>query len=118
MIRFDTILIRRYSVIYSVIEKLYVVRGLGLYVEIVDVWTPKKASGGIEGVGGLGAKYISLKPSGTRFQIETDSTNPYIQQSAALGVSGFPPSVSTMRNERFTYYTYSTHTQQQQHKTH
>lgn len=68
MIRIDTILIRRYSVIYSVIKKLYVVRGLGLYVEIMDDWLPKKASGGIEGVGGLDAKYISLKPSGTRFQ--------------------------------------------------
>jgi len=67
MIRIDTILIRRYSVIYSVIEKLYVVRGLGLYVGIVDDWLPKKASGGIEGVGGLDTKHISLSPCAARF---------------------------------------------------
>ena len=68
MVRFELVLIRRYSVIYSVIEKLYVVRELGLYVEIMDAWLPKKASGGIEGVGGLDVKHISLKPSGTRLQ--------------------------------------------------
>ena len=67
MIRIDTILIRRYSVIYSVIEKLYVVRGLGLYVEIMDDWLPKKASGGIEGVGGLDKNNISLSPCAARF---------------------------------------------------
>jgi hypothetical protein len=61
-------LIRRYSVIYSVIKKLYVVRGLGLYIIIGMKFLTKKASGGIEGVGGLDKNNISLKPSGTRFQ--------------------------------------------------
>jgi hypothetical protein len=67
MIRIDKILIRRYSVIYSVIEKLYVVRGLGLYIIIGMKFLPKKASGGVEGVGGLGVKYISLSPCAARF---------------------------------------------------
>jgi len=63
LIRIDTILIRR----YSVIEKLYVVRGLGLYVIIGMKFLTKKASGGVEGVGGLDKNNISLSPCAARF---------------------------------------------------